>query len=59
MFFYFPTFSIYQLMAEEKKLQVDVEGFNKAMEAARERSRTAQNKVSCLLQCLFMGQKSF
>ncbi|WJX45090.1 alanine--tRNA ligase [Trifolium repens] len=33
-----------QLMAEEKKLQVDVEGFNSAMEAARERSRTAQNK---------------
>jgi alanyl-tRNA synthetase len=32
-------------MAEEKKLQVDVEGFNSAMEAARERSRTAQNKV--------------
>jgi len=38
-------------MAEEKKLNVDVEGFNSAMEAARERSRTAQNKVSCLLQC--------
>ncbi|XP_073226123.1 alanine--tRNA ligase isoform X2 [Cicer arietinum] len=33
-----------QLMAEEKKLLVDVEGFNSAMEAARERSRTAQNK---------------
>ena len=48
---YFLTFSIYQLMAEEKKLNVDVEGFNSAMEAARERSRTAQNKVSCLLQC--------
>jgi hypothetical protein len=44
-------------MAEEKKLQVDVEGFNKAMEAARERSRTAQNKVSCLLQCLFYVPK--
>jgi alanyl-tRNA synthetase len=35
-------------MAEEKKLQVDVEGFNSAMEAARERSRTAQNKVGIL-----------
>ncbi|PNY06046.1 alanyl-tRNA synthetase [Trifolium pratense] len=33
-----------QLMAEENKLQVDVEGFNSAMEAARQRSRTAQNK---------------
>lgn len=39
-------------MAEEKKLQVDVEGFNSAMEAARERSRSAQNKVYCLLQSL-------
>ncbi|KAJ1389653.1 Translation protein, beta-barrel domain superfamily [Sesbania bispinosa] len=33
-----------QLMAEEKGLLVDVEGFNKAMEAARERSRNAQTK---------------
>ena len=34
-----------QLMAEERGLQVDVEGFNKAMDEARERSRNAQNKV--------------
>ena len=34
-----------QLMAEERKLEVDVEGFNKAMDEARERSRSAQNKV--------------
>lgn len=32
-------------MAEERGLQVDVEGFNKAMDEARERSRNAQNKV--------------
>ncbi|XP_065865616.1 alanine--tRNA ligase isoform X1 [Euphorbia lathyris] len=33
-----------QLMAEERGLHVDVEGFNKAMDEARERSRNAQNK---------------
>uniref|UniRef100_A0A2P2L2W2 Alanine--tRNA ligase n=1 Tax=Rhizophora mucronata TaxID=61149 RepID=A0A2P2L2W2_RHIMU len=33
-----------QLMAEERGLQVDVEGFNNAMDEARERSRSAQNK---------------
>ncbi|XP_011022066.1 PREDICTED: alanine--tRNA ligase [Populus euphratica] len=33
-----------QLMAEERGLQVDVEGFNNAMDEARERSRNAQNK---------------
>ncbi|XP_054823230.1 alanine--tRNA ligase [Prosopis cineraria] len=33
-----------QLMAEEKGLLVDVEGFNLAMEEARERSRNAQTK---------------
>jgi len=33
-----------QLMAEERKLEVDVEGFKKAMDEARERSRSAQNK---------------
>ncbi|CAI0416242.1 unnamed protein product [Linum tenue] len=33
-----------QLMAEERKLGVDVEGFNKAMDEARERSRSAQTK---------------
>ena len=32
-------------MAEERKLKVDVEGFNIAMNEARERSRNAQNKV--------------
>ncbi|KAL0358791.1 UNVERIFIED_CONTAM: Alanine--tRNA ligase [Sesamum angustifolium] len=34
-----------QLMAEEGGLSVDVEGFNIAMDEARERSRSAQNKV--------------
>lgn len=34
-----------QLMAEEEGLLVDVEGFNVAMDEARERSRNAQNKV--------------
>ncbi|WCJ40033.1 Alanine--tRNA ligase [Euphorbia peplus] len=33
-----------QLMAEERGLHVDVEGFNKAIDEARERSRSAQNK---------------
>ncbi|KAL9164220.1 hypothetical protein ABFS82_06G091000 [Erythranthe guttata] len=33
-----------QLMAEERGLSVDVDGFNTAMEKARERSRRAQNK---------------
>ncbi|KAH1224354.1 Alanine--tRNA ligase [Glycine max] len=33
-----------QLMAEEKGLVVDVKGFDSAMEAARERSRSAQTK---------------
>ncbi|XP_051150247.1 alanine--tRNA ligase [Andrographis paniculata] len=33
-----------QLMAEERGLSVDVEGFNVAMDKARERSRSAQNK---------------
>ncbi|TQD90391.1 hypothetical protein C1H46_024028 [Malus baccata] len=33
-----------QLMAEERGLMVDVEGFNNAMDEARERSRSAQNK---------------
>ncbi|PON41707.1 Alanine-tRNA ligase, class IIc [Parasponia andersonii] len=35
-----------QLMAEERGLQVDVEGFNNVMDEARERSRNAQNKQS-------------
>lgn len=34
-----------QLMAEERGLLVDVEGFNNAMDEARERSRNAQTKV--------------
>ncbi|KAL6500070.1 hypothetical protein OROGR_027980 [Orobanche gracilis] len=33
-----------QLMAEERGLTVDVEGFNAALNKARERSRNAQNK---------------
>ncbi|KAK1366322.1 Alanine--tRNA ligase [Heracleum sosnowskyi] len=33
-----------QLMAEERGLTVDVDGYNKAMNEARERSRNAQNK---------------
>ncbi|XP_042501515.1 alanine--tRNA ligase-like [Macadamia integrifolia] len=33
-----------QLMAEERGLTVDVDGFNVAMDEARRRSRTAQNK---------------
>ncbi|KAK9683990.1 hypothetical protein RND81_10G179400 [Saponaria officinalis] len=33
-----------QLMAEERNLTVDVKGFAEAMEEARERSRSAQNK---------------
>ncbi|GFS45775.1 alanyl-tRNA synthetase [Actinidia rufa] len=33
-----------QLMAEERGLEVDTEGFNIAMNEARERSRNAQNK---------------
>lgn len=32
-------------MAEERGLVVDVDGFNVAMDAARERSRNAQSKV--------------
>jgi len=40
-------------MAEEKKLRIDVEGFNRAMKAARERSKTAPKKVFCLLRCTF------
>lgn len=35
-----------QLMAEERGLVVDIEGFNIAMNEARERSRNAQNKVA-------------
>ncbi|GER50504.1 alanine--tRNA ligase [Striga asiatica] len=38
-----------QLMADERGLTVDVEGFNIAMDKARERSRKAQNKVMSYL----------
>ncbi|KAI3810043.1 hypothetical protein L1987_19650 [Smallanthus sonchifolius] len=37
-----------QLMAEERGLVVDVEGFNTAMNEARERSRNAQNKQAAV-----------
>jgi len=56
--FLFPTFSIYQLMAEEKKLQVDFEGFNRAMKAARERSKTAPKKVFVYFSVPFRCQNS-
>ena len=36
---------LYQLMAEERWLRVDVEGFNNTMDEAKERSRNAQDKV--------------
>lgn len=39
----FPS-DLTQLMAEERGLVVDIEGFNIAMNEARERSRNAQNK---------------
>lgn len=45
-------------MAEEKGLLVDVEGFNSAMEAARERSRNAQTKVSLHFSVPFLCQIS-
>lgn len=32
-------------MAEERGLVVDVDGFNNAMDEAREKSRSARNKV--------------
>ncbi|KAJ3693281.1 hypothetical protein LUZ60_008761 [Juncus effusus] len=34
-----------QLMAEERKLTVDVDGFNAAMEEARQKARNARNKA--------------
>ncbi|KAL6533576.1 hypothetical protein OROMI_027688 [Orobanche minor] len=37
-----------QLMAEERGLRVDVDGFNIAMNEARERSRNAQNKQAAV-----------
>lgn len=40
-------------MAEERGLIVDIEGFNAAMNVARERSRSAQNKV--LLDTWILG----
>lgn len=51
---FFITFILgFQLMAEERGLLVDVDGFNKAMEEARERSRSAQNKVFQLFFLFF------
>lgn len=41
-------------MAEERGLIVDVEGFNSAMDEARERSRSAQNKVSSACPLLYV-----
>jgi len=35
-------------MAEEKGLTVDVEGFNNAMDEARQKARSARNKVYLL-----------
>lgn len=49
----FLYFSFYQLMAEEKGLLVDVEGFNVAMDEARERSRNAQTKVVYLFELVY------
>lgn len=43
-------------MAEERALLVDVDGFNKAMEEARERSRSAQNKVLQLIFFYFLKE---
>lgn len=43
----------YQLMAEERGLVVDTEGFNTAMDEAKERSRNAQNKVCFSLLFIF------
>ena len=45
-------------MAEEKKLQVDFEGFNRAMKAARERSKTAPKKVFVYFSVPFRCQNS-
>ena len=43
-------------MAEERGLTVDVEGFNIAMEEAREKARSARNKVEfcCFFYILFI-----
>ena len=42
---YIVTCTDFQLMAEERGLVVDVEGFNKAMDEARDRARAARIKV--------------
>lgn len=39
-------------MAEEKGLDVDLEGFHVAMEEDRRKARDARNKVSC---CMHLG----
>jgi len=55
LFYLFPNiFLLYQLMAEEKGLVVDVKGFDRAMEAARERSRSAQTRYLICLNVSFM-----
>lgn len=51
---FFVTFILgFQLMAEERGLLVDVDGFNKAIDEMKERSRSAQNKVFQLPFFLF------
>ena len=42
-------------MAEERGLVVDVEGFNNAMDDARERARTARGKVCIYVKELFLA----
>ncbi|XP_058004551.1 alanine--tRNA ligase isoform X2 [Hevea brasiliensis] len=47
-----------QLMAEERGLRVDIEGFNNAMDEARERSRNAQNKDhESVIKAIYTGSK--
>ncbi|KVI10340.1 Alanine-tRNA ligase, class IIc [Cynara cardunculus var. scolymus] len=47
-----------QLMAEERKLVVDVEGFNIAMNEARERSRNAQNRDhKSVIKAIYTGSE--
>lgn len=40
-------FPPYQLMAEERGLTVDIDGYNAAMEEARQKARSARNRVRC------------
>ena len=41
----FFLFFSFQLMAEERGLIVDIDGYNAAMEEARQKARSARNKV--------------